>query len=509
MTTAPSDAGAIERLLALVGLLNSDLDLSSMMRRICEAGKDLLDGAGSGVLEHAGDLLRLVAVAGPHADPALEGVLVPYAGSAVAALDRSGRQSMVDSADRYPGIATLSRGAAPLHTVAVARIVVAGTTRGALTVLFSEAGRTLDEVDLRMLELLAGHAGVAVTNAEAYAAVVRQQRHEHAIVDAMADGLAVVDAELVVCSWNAAAATLTGVPAEQAIGRPLPFPVTLAGVGFEHRLSNGRWVEVLCSPLGDPPPAPPTELVVTFRDISAAKMVEEAKNLFLATSGHELRTPLTVIRGFAGTLISRWGDLTDAERREAVGIIGARADGLGALVEQVLQSSYAEAGARQLARRPLDIAPMLATAAIDIGSLSLSHPVTVLAAEDLPPVLADHQALRTILGHLVDNAVKYSPDGGLITLSAVPSEDGSAVRVRVDDEGIGVSSEDEERVFERFFQADGGDNRQQGGFGLGLYIVRRLVQAHDGTVTISRRPDGRRGSRLELCLPVATEDVAN
>jgi signal transduction histidine kinase len=182
---------------------------------------------------------------------------------------------------------------------------------------------------------------------------------------------------------------------------------------------------------------------------------------------------------------------------------------LGALVEQVLQSSYAEAGARQLARRPLDIAPMLATAAIDIGSLSLSHPVTVLAAEDLPPVLADHQALRTILGHLVDNAVKYSPDGGLITLSAVPSEDGSAVRVRVDDEGIGVSSEDEERVFERFFQADGGDNRQQGGFGLGLYIVRRLVQAHDGTVTISRRPDGRRGSRLELCLPVATEDVAN
>jgi signal transduction histidine kinase len=80
------------------------------------------------------------------------------------------------------------------------------------------------------------------------------------------------------------------------------------------------------------------------------------------------------------------------------------------------------------------------------------------------------------------------------------------VRIRVDDEGIGVASEDEERVFERFFQADGGDTRRRGGFGLGLYIVRRLVQAHGGTVTMSRRPDGRQGSRLELCLPIAWEN---
>jgi signal transduction histidine kinase len=510
MTASPSEAGAIERLLALVGLLNSDLDLPSVMRRICEAGRDLLDAAGGGVIEHAGDQLRLVAVAGAGADPALEGLLVPYEGSAVAALDRSGRLSMVDSTEPYQTIARLSREGGPgLHTVAVARIVVGGATRGALTLLFSEPGRTLDDVDLRMLELLAGHAGAAVANAEAYAAVVRQQEHEHAIVDAMADGLAVVDADLVVRTWNTAAAALTGLPADKAIGRPLPFPHALAGIGFEYRLTNGRWVEVLCSPLGDPSPA---ETVVTFRDISAAKMVDEAKDLFLATSGHELRTPLTVIRGFAETLITRWDDLTDGERRDAVAIIGARADGLGVLVEQVLQSSHAEAAARQLQQRPLDIAPLLATAAIDIGSLSLRHPVTVLVSEGLPPVLADEQALRTILGHLVDNAVKYSPEGGLITLSAVLSDDGAAVLVRVDDQGIGVASEDEERVFDRFFQADGGDNRQQGGFGLGLYIVRRLVQAHDGTVSISRRPDGRPGSRLELCLPTAVqaaEDVAN
>jgi signal transduction histidine kinase len=232
-------------------------------------------------------------------------------------------------------------------------------------------------------------------------------------------------------------------------------------------------------------------------------MVEEAKDLFLATTGHELRTPLTVIRGFAGTLIDRWDALSDAERQEAVRIIGARADGLGVLIEQVLASSHAEAGARRLDRVPLDLGPIMTTAAVDIGSLSDKHDVTVVLPSELPRVLADEQALRTILGHLVDNAAKYSPAGGQVALSAAVNADGRSVAVRVDDEGIGVAHEDQERVFERFFQADGGDTRQRGGFGLGLYIVRRLVQAHEGTVTMSRRPDGRPGSRVELCLPVA------
>ena len=498
---SPQDAGAIERLLAVVGLLNSDLDLPSVLRRIADAGRDLLDGDAAGVVGYADDGLRvLVGIGLPDG---LENVPLSYEGSGLEALDQAGVDTLVQATTTYPYIdRTIRERGLDLHTLVLARIVVHGETRGALYVFFADPDRTVGEVDRRMLELLAGHAGAAVTNAQAYAAVVRQQQHEHAIVDAMADGLAVVDAGLTVRTWNAAATLLTGVPSDHAIGRPLPFPHALAGIGFEYQLTNGRWVEVLSSPLGDPAGG---ETVVTFRDISAAKMVDEAKDLFLATSGHELRTPLTVIRGFAGTLIGRWDDLTDAERREAVRIIGARADGLGVLVEQVLQSSHAEVGARRLERRPLDLSALLATAAIDVGSLSERHDGVVDVVADLPLVLADEQALRTILGHLVDNAVKYSPAGGLIVLSAEASEDRRLVRVRVDDEGIGVSSDDEERVFERFFQADGGDTRHQGGFGLGLYIVRRLVQAHDGTVTMARRPDGRQGSRVELCLPIAGE----
>jgi signal transduction histidine kinase len=504
--TVPDDesqARAIERLLAVVGMLNSDLDHAAVLRRIAEAGRELLDAAGAGVIERVGDGLRIVAATGPRGEVGPEGVEIPYAGSAVEALDASGLPSMVESTDRYPGIAGLAErgGGVELHTLAIARITLGGQLRGALAVLFSEPGRVLTPDDRRLLELLAGHAGSAASNAEAYAAVVRQQQHEHAILDAMADGLAVVDGSNLVTSWNAAATALTGLPADRAVGRPLPFPHALAGIGFEYQLPNGRWVEVLSSGLFHGS-AEPAETVVTFRDISAAKMVDEAKDLFLATSGHELRTPLTVIRGFAGTLVARWDSLNDDERREAVRIIAARADGLGALVEQVLQSSHAEMGARQLNRHPLDVAPLLATAAIDIGSLSARHRVALDLPEDLPQVLADEQAVHTILGHLVDNAVKYSPDGGTISLSAAYGGFEDELCIRVDDEGIGVASEDEERVFDRFFQADGGDSRLQGGFGLGLYIVRRLVQAHDGTVSMSRRPDGRQGSRVELRLPI-------
>jgi PAS domain S-box-containing protein len=484
----------VEQLLGVVGLLHSGLELPSILRRISEVARDSSGGVSAGVVGYRGEGLELLALAGT--DLVEERIPFAYEGSAIAAMDLAGTDFVDGPVSRYPLILEPVReGGLEASRFAAARIVVQGRRRGGLYLAYGDAVGELAGPERLMLQLLAAHAGAAL----AHATVVQQRQRGRAILAGIADGVAVVDQAGLVVWCNPAAARITGVTQPEAIGRPLPFPMQAHGVEYEHQLA-GSWLEAVCSPMPD---HDPPETVVTFRDITAAKMVEEAKNLFLATTGHELRTPLTVIRGFAGTLMNRWDALSDAERQEAVRIIGARADGLGVLVEQVLANSHAEAGARRLERVPLDLGPIMTTAAVDIGSLSDKHDVTVELPGGLPRVLADEQALRTILGHLVDNAAKYSPGGGVVALSAAVNADGRSVAVRVDDEGIGVAHEDQERVFERFFQADGGDTRQRGGFGLGLYIVRRLVQAHEGTVTMSRRPDGRPGSRVELCLPVA------
>ena len=175
-------------------------------------------------------------------------------------------------------------------------------------------------MELELLELLAGHASVALSNVTAYEEVVRQRAHARAVIDASADGIAVLDADGLVRQWNPSAHRLTGVSVTDAVGKPPPFPVPEPGAKLTHRLDSGRWLDVLCAGLEDR-----DEQVVDFRDVTAAKELEEAKDLFLATTSHELRTPITVVQGFASTLASRWEKLNDAERRSAVQTIADRA----------------------------------------------------------------------------------------------------------------------------------------------------------------------------------------
>ncbi len=150
--------------------------------------------------------------------------------------------------------------------------------------------------------------------------------------------------------WNPAAHRITGMPALDAIGRPPSFPFPEPGAMLTHKLPNGRWLDVLCTALADG-----GELVIDFRDVTAAKELEEAKDLFLATTSHELRTPITVVQGFASTLASRWDQLADSERRDAVRVIAERAGSLGRLVEQLLLGSRAGADQLPVSNGPFDL----------------------------------------------------------------------------------------------------------------------------------------------------------
>jgi signal transduction histidine kinase len=325
----------------------------------------------------------------------------------------------------------------------------------------------------------------------AFEEVVRQRAHERAVIDGSADGIAVLDAAGQVRQWNPAAHRITGTPAQDAIGKPPSFPLPDPGSTLTHKLPNGRWLDVLCTSLADH-----GELVIDFRDVTAAKELEEAKDLFLATTSHELRTPITVVQGFASTLASRWDQLADAERRAAVRTIAERAGSLGRLVEQLLLGSRAGADQLPVSNGPFDLGAVLDGAVTAFRPLSDRHVVVADIPGDLPAASGDTMATDIIVGQLLENAFKYSPEGGTVSIRARVTE--GWIEVAVEDEGIGIADGDHERIFDRFYQGETGDRRRFGGVGIGLFIVRRLAEAQHGEVTAGSRPSGGTVMSLRL-----------
>jgi PAS domain S-box-containing protein len=480
-------ARVVRRLGDVVADMNAQRDLESVLDRIAASLRELTSADAGGFVLIEDGTLRLVSMAGLPAR--LRGRTATLSSSLVGELMRSGKTVMMATGESG-GFDDLIWSALPgLHTIALGLSHVAGKPYGALYALYSR--RELSHVELELLELLAGHAGVALTNAMAFEEVVRQRAHERAVIDGSADGIAVLDAAGLVRQWNPAAHRITGTPADAAIGKPPPFPLPEPGSTVNCKLPNGRWLDVLCTSLADS-----AELVVDFRDVTAAKELEEAKDLFLATTSHELRTPITVVQGFASTLASRWDQLADAERRAAVRTIADRAGSLGRLVEQLLLGSRAGADQLPVSNGPFDLGAVLRGAAVAFRPLSGKHAVTADIADGLPPACGDAMATDIIVGQLLENAFKYSPDGGTVAIRA--RLDAGWLEVTVEDEGIGIADGDHERIFDRFFQGEAGDRRRFGGVGIGLFIVRRLAQAQHGEVTARSRPSGGTAMCLRL-----------
>ncbi len=479
-------ARVVRRLGDVVADMNAQRDLESVLDRIAASLRELTSADAGGFVIIEEDTLRLVSTAGLPAR--LRGRTATLSTSLVGELMGSGKTVMMATGESG-GFDDLIWSALPgLHTIALSLSHV-GRPYGALYALYSR--RKLSHVELELLELLAGHAGVALTNAMAFEEVVRQRAHERAVIDGSADGIAVLDQAGVVRQWNPAAHRITGIPGPDAIAKAPPFPLPEPGAMLTHKLPNGRWLDVLCTALADD-----GELVIDFRDVTAAKELEEAKDLFLATTSHELRTPITVVQGFASTLATRWDQLGDAERRSAVRTIAERASWLGRLVEQLLLGSRAGADQLPVSIGPFDLAAVLHGAATAFRPLSDKHTVVADIPDDLPAASGDTMATDIIVGQLLENAFKYSPDGGTVTVRAQAT--GTWIEVTVEDEGVGIAAADHERIFDRFYQGETGDRRRFGGVGIGLFIVRRLAEAQHGEVTASSRPAGGTVMRLRL-----------
>lgn len=497
----------VRRLSSLVQRLLQDLDLSRVLQAIVEVAVDLLR-VDSGVISLEREPGVFSRMANVNIPPDLADYeVVPGRGLHGLVLV-SGETVVVEDYDEWaPGVdAFRGRGYRASIAVPIRR---EGRVIGVLSVHASEAGRLFGSEEADVLALLSEYAAVAIANATAYRRVSSQRERFLALVEAMPDGLVVVE-DGAVTAWNAAAARLTGCPADDVIGRAPPLDLEAAAGGVEVTLPDGRrvWMQTVRSDLRQP-----RGHVYLLRDMTEQHDLDRAKDLFFATTSHELKTPLTVVKGLASTLHRHWERMAEDQRMEALATIERRAESLDRLIERILVGSRVQAGAFHPSPTPVDIRPVI----LDIvgGFASAAEGTHVVRAElppELPLVAGDRQALDTILGHLIENAVKYSPGGGevvVVVRPPSPGPDDPHLVVDVLDDGVGIDG-DIEPLLAAFVQGDGRTTRRFGGVGLGLYIVDELVRAQGGAITAERRNEG--GSRFSFTVPLwrdQTRSAAN
>jgi signal transduction histidine kinase len=374
--------------------------------------------------------------------------------------------------------------------------------------------------ELELVEGLVAQMAAAVRNArlqkerrrleaaEAAARAVAAEREQAAqVLDAVGDGIFLVDADGVVRLWNRAAERVTGARAEDVTGRPaadvIPgwialaerIPVAETGtprsvalpVGFGERDLWLSFVAVRGA----------AGVVYAFRDLTVERRLEEVRSDFVATISHELRTPMAGVYGAAETLLHRDGELSGEQRRQLLEMIATQATRLRQITEAVLLTSRLDRDELPVERAPVDVTELVRAAVDAMGSQLSSSAVAVDVAGSVGAASGDADRIQQVLVNLLDNAVKYG--GGNVTVR-VEGGNGS-IRVSVADDGPGILPADQRRIFEKFYRAEPQQHHGPGGTGLGLYISRELVRRMDGRLDVSSAPG--EGATFVLELPRA------
>ncbi len=388
-----------------------------------------------------------------------------------------------------------------------------GDLQGVLAVL-SRRRRAWQEEEIEALVGLAAMASVAYAKAELYQQVELERERSVAILGNVADGIVAVDRDERIVLWNSAAEEITGVPSEEALGRTVVDVLqrdlrSESGSAAGDRLLPIRrvdtevWLSLTEAVMRDAT-GETAGRIFAFRDISGEHVVEQMRSAFVSTVSHELRAPLTSIYGFAATLLREDVQFEARERRTFLGYIESEAQRLNTIVDKLLSVARLDSGDLELSIAPVDVRSVI-TEAVD-GARAEAQSAGHEFVLDLPEVplaaRTDPDKLRQVLANLVDNAVRFSPAGGRVTVGA--SRRGETIVLSVADQGVGIPDTEQDRIFSKFYRV--GD-AQTGGTGVGLFIVQGLVNALGGRITV-RSAEGR-GSSFVVELPTraAEENV--
>jgi signal transduction histidine kinase len=378
-----------------------------------------------------------------------------------------------------------------------------------------------DQEQLELAEGLVGLMGAAARNArlhetaqaEAAAraraeATAAERENAARVLDAVGDGVFLLDDEGLIRFWNRAAELVTrkagdevwGRPATEVFGqwdrlgeqipvsersapaRPVTLPVDIDG--------RELWLSFVAV-------RSPNGCVYAFRDFTVERRLDEAKSEFVATVSHELRTPMTAVLGAAKTLMRDDIELSPERRRQLLEMIGAQGTRLTKIAEDVLIASRLDRDELRLERDNVDIAELARTAVAHMREYAPETISLTARTESDGAALGDRHRIEQVLVNLIDNAIKYSPDGGEVSVSTAALPHG--VRVEVRDNGMGIPPAEQRSIFEKFYRLEGAQVRA--GTGLGLYICRELIQRMGGTIGVESDPG--EGSTFYFELPRA------
>lgn len=404
----------------------------------------------------------------------------------------------------------------PLRQMVALPMVLGHEYMGVIYVFRAFSGSTSLN-DQQVLQSFADQAAIAVHNARLYHSANQERQRLERILQYSADGVMILDAGRGIQTFNRAMSRISGWLPEAVLGKPYDAIVKWAGrpqgtdlveamkanwpgIGEGEQQSpealyaegdllrpDGTTIGVgmTYAPLLDNE-GHLNNIIVSVRDISHFREAQKMKSAFISVISHELKTPVALIKGYAGTLRREDANWDPAVVQDSLEVIEEEADRLTELIENLLSATKLQAEGMQIKYEDVRLERIAQAVVQRFATQTDRHAFELDFEADFPTVPGDSARLRQVIDNLVNNAVKYSPNGGTIRIAGSYTDD--EVRIAIQDEGVGLPQDEWDRIFERFYRIDDALSRKTQGTGLGLYLSRAVVEAHGGQIGVHSVP---------------------
>ncbi len=533
-----------QTLLKISTELSSSLDLDMVLNRSLSMLLEAADAEQCNIFVSRPDAPKLIyrAGAGIHGSPPMSGTETNLkVDEGIAGWVIKNQQTMIMNDLLKDKHWSADHGVNPVYRSAMAAPLIVGQDALGCLMLFHRQPDHFSEGQVDAIQAAANQFAVTINNGELFQLIrdqaedlgnlLRAQQIESsrstAMLEGVGDGVLVTEKQNQITLFNDAAEQMLQLDRSQVMGKSLEEFVGLFGTAakswmdtirswsskdlepqnlemYQERLflDDGRVLSVHLSPVQDRGEFLGT--ISIFRDITHQVEVDRLKSEFVATVSHELRTPMTPIKGYVDFLLMGGAGNLNEQQLEFVRIIKTNIDRLSILVDDLLDVSRIEAGKVSLNFQPIDLREVVDEAVQTVLQLSEEEQrpvkIDIQIPEDLPSVYGDLERVRQIVANLMDNSYKYSPENSTIVVRAL--KQGNTIQLDLVDEGIGIYPDEQSKIFERFYRGEHQMVMETPGTGLGLPIVKELVELHKGKIWVTSSGVPGEGSTFSLTLPI-------